>query len=136
MAALEIIDAYHVLINKYMPERQYSRKQNHFFHKPWITKSLKISIRTKNRLFKQTKNTNDPRVHEKYKTYRNVLTRTKQKAKNLFYRNLAIRYGNNKSKIWSFILHRKHFVANKNNNNCNNKNCLNQTWYDGWIVFD
>ena len=64
---------------------------------------MKISIRTKNWLFKQTKNSSDPSVHEKYKAYRNLLTRTKLKAKNIFYKNLAVRYGNNKSKIWRMI---------------------------------
>ena len=102
-ASEKIIEAYHHLIDKFMPERQQSRKQKHFFHKPWITKGLKVSIRTKNRLFKQTKHTNNPIVYENYKVFRNLLTRMKLKAKNIFYKDLAIRYGNNKSKIWKMV---------------------------------
>ena len=47
-----IMSAYHSLIEKYMPIKTLSRRQKRFFNKPWITNGIKISIRTKNMMFK------------------------------------------------------------------------------------
>ena len=86
-----------------MPIKTLSRKQKRFYNKPWITKGLKISIRTKNIVFKLLKNSSEPQVHEKYREYRNLLSRLKVRAKNNYYAELAIQYGNDKSKIWRLV---------------------------------
>ena len=97
-AADYITNAYHSLIEKYMPIKTLSRKQRRFFNKPWITKGIKISIRTKNKMFKMSKTSSKPNLVEKYKVYRSILTRLKIKAKNNYYTALAIEYGNDRSK--------------------------------------
>ena len=102
-AANLIRNAYHHLIEKFMPIKTLSRKQKRFFNKPWITKGLKVSISTKNKMFKLSKSSSDPCVTEKYKAYRNLLTRLKFKARNNYYAELAIQYGNDKSKIWRLV---------------------------------
>ena len=94
---------YHSLIEKYMPIKTLSRKQRRFFNKPWITKGIKISIRTKNKMFKMSKTSSEPNLVEKYKVYRSILTRLKTKAKNNYYAALAIEYGNDRSKIWRLV---------------------------------
>ena len=40
---------------------------------------------------------------EKYKAYCNLRTRLKFKARNNYYAELAIEYGNDKSKIWRLV---------------------------------
>ena len=101
--AESITSIYHDLIEKYMPIRTFSRKQKRFFHKPWISKGIKVSIRTKNNLFKKSKTTNAPGDAEKYKIYRTILTRIKLRAKHNYYSELAFRYGNTKSKMWQLV---------------------------------
>ena len=86
-----------------MPIKTLSRKQRRFFNKPWITKGIKISIRTKNKMFKMSKTSSEPNLVEKYKVYRSILTRLKTKAKNNYYAALAIEYGNDRSKIWRLV---------------------------------
>ena len=54
-------------------------------------------------MFKLSKSSSDPCVTEKYKAYRNLLTRLKFKARNNYYAELAIEYGNDKSKIWRLV---------------------------------
>lgn len=98
-----ITNTYHSLIEKFMPIRTLSRKQKRFFNKPWITKGIRISIKTKNKMFKLSKRSSEPSVVEKYREYRNLLTRIKIKAKNSYYADLAIQYGNDKSKIWRLV---------------------------------
>ena len=39
--AESITQIYNDLVNKYMPLRNFTRKQKRFFHKPWITKGIK-----------------------------------------------------------------------------------------------
>ena len=98
IAANLITNAYHILIEKFMPIKTLSRKQRRFFNKPWITKGIKISITTKNKMFKLSKSSLDPNIVEKYKMYRNLLTRLKFRARNNYYAELAVQYGNDKSK--------------------------------------
>ena len=54
-------------------------------------------------MFKLTKKSNEIAIIEKYKIYRSLLTRLKTKAKNSYYAELAISYGNDKSKIWRLV---------------------------------
>ena len=98
-----ITNVYKALIDKYMPIRTLSRKQRSFFNKPWITKGLKISIKTKNKMFKLSKKYSDPVTIQLYKDYRSLLTQLKIKAKNKYYYELAISYGNDKSKVWRLV---------------------------------
>ena len=42
-------------------------------------------------------------MFSKYKSYRDILTKLKIKAQQNYYSELAVRYGNNKSKIWRLI---------------------------------
>ena len=98
-----IMSTYHSLIEKYMPIKSLSRKQKRFFNKPWITKGIKISIRTKNKMFKLSKDCPETPIIEKYKAYRNLLTRLKIRARNNYYSALAVDYGNDKSKIWRLV---------------------------------
>lgn len=98
-----ITDSCQELIEKFMPNKKLSRKRRHFLCKPWISKGLRISIRTKNKLHRSSLKSTDPVTIGNYKKYRNLLSRLKNKAKNIYYANLASRFGNDKSKTWRLI---------------------------------
>ena len=114
--ASSLTSTYHDLIEKYMPLKKLSRKQKRFSSKPWISKGMKTSIKTKNKLYALSKKTNDPIDIRKYKKFRNILTNIKLRSKYDYYSELAIRYGNNKSKIWRLV-----------NDISNRKRCANNT---------
>ena len=119
-----ITNAYHILIEKFMPIRTLSRKQRRFFNKPWITKGLKISIKTKNKMFKLSKKNYDPTIFNLYKNYRSLLTKLKIKAKNRYYSELAVSYGNDKSKVWRLVneIAKRKRVAKSSVNSITDKN--------------
>ena len=98
-----ITKTYQLLLDKYMPMKKLSRKERRYFHKPWITSAIKVSIKKKNRLFKLSKRKKDLKYTEDYKRYRNILTRTKKKAHDDYYREKLAEYGHNKSKTWRLI---------------------------------
>ena len=58
---------------------------------------------TKNKIFKLSKSSYETTILEKYKVYRNLLSRLKLKAKSNYYAYLAVKYGNDKSKIWRLV---------------------------------
>ena len=49
--AESITSTYIDLIEKYMPRKKLSRKQKRYHQKPWITKGLRNSIKTKDKLY-------------------------------------------------------------------------------------
>ena len=101
--ATVISNTYQKLLDKYMPLKKLSRKERRYFYKPWITSAIKVSIRKKNKLFIKSKRNKDPVYAQEYKTYRNMLTRTKRNAYENYYRDKIARYGQDKSKTWKFI---------------------------------
>ena len=54
-------------------------------------------------MFKLSKDCPETTIIEKYKAYRNLLTRVKTRARNNYYSALAVDYGNDKSKIWRLV---------------------------------
>ena len=52
-------------------------------HKPWLTKAIKKSIKSKHRMYsKLVKSGPNPELHTRYKKYRNMLTSVLRNAKN------------------------------------------------------
>ena len=99
-----ITNSYQYLLDKYMPLRKLTRKQARFYRKPWLTPAIQVSIDKKNKLFRISKRKNASQNSiEEYKTYRNLLTRTKAKAYDNYYREKIALYGQNKAKTWRFI---------------------------------
>ena len=106
-----------------MSVKKMSRKRKSFLGKPWLTKGLKVSIKTKNKLHKSHLKNNDQKSTHKYKLYCTLLNRLKYRSKNNYYADLALRYGNDKAKIWNLIneiTHRKR-TSRKNINSLTNK---------------
>ena len=98
--------------------RPMSRKEKRLTDKPWITKGILISIKTKNRLYKKYfKNKNDHTDNPKrefYKKYLNKLTHIKNLAKRTYYEKLLKTNYKNPSKTWSII---REIVDHKNSYN-------------------
>ena len=98
-----ISNTFKLLLDKYMPLKKLSRKERRYFYKPWITPAIKVSINTKNKLFKKSKRKKDPKYRNEYKVYRNILSRTKRRAFENYYRDKVVSFGNNRAKTWKLI---------------------------------
>jgi hypothetical protein len=77
------------IIDKHVPVKKLSKKQIKFYSKTWITPGIKISIKTKNKLFKKYLNNKSPDCSHNYKLYRNRLTNllrvSKEKYFNIYF---------------------------------------------------
>ena len=84
-----------------------SRREKRLTDKPWITKGILTSIKTKNRLykkyFKNKNNHTDNSQREFYKKYLNKLTHIKNLAKRTYYEKLLKANHKDTSKTWSII---------------------------------
>ena len=121
--AKRIVDAYNIIINKFMPLKKLPTKEIRAFIKPWITKGLKVSIKKKNNLFHISKQINDKKFSDEYKSYRNLLTLLKKKSHDNYYREKLNLYGQNKSKTWKII---NEITKRKKIRKCNIKYIVNE----------
>ena len=96
--ASNLVYLFNSIINRHAPRRPMSRKENRLSDKPWITRGILTSIKTKNKLYKKYfKNKNfdvDKSKKEQCKEYLNKLTHVKNLAKRICYKNL-IKCNNN-----------------------------------------
>ena len=123
LEANAIIDAYQKLIDKYMPLVKLTRKQTRFYRKPWLTPAIQVSIKKKNKLHKIAKKKGASQASIKeYKTYRNLLTRTKVKAYDNYYRDKIAQYGQDKAKTWRVV---NEITKRKRNNKSSIKSIAN-----------
>ena len=79
---------FQVTLDKHAPLRQMSRREKRLSQKPWISKGILKSIKTKNKLFQTHYRSNDPDKKLVYKKYLNKLTHIKCLAKRFYYKNL------------------------------------------------
>ena len=98
-----ITSTYRRLIDKYMPRMKLSNNKRKNPDEPWITSGIKKSIKTKAQLHKKAIRSCSTTDWQKYKSFQNMLTKIKHKAEQLYYRNLSILYGQNKSKTWKLV---------------------------------
>ena len=98
-----ITQVYQNVINKYFPLKKVSKKAMKFINKPWFTKGIKISITKKNKLRYKLKNKYTESAEIYFKRYRNMLTKLKIKAFNMYYGEKAALARNNISKSWAII---------------------------------
>ena len=120
-------DTLGTLLNKYFPKVRIKRKYNN--RKPWLTDSLRMSIKTKNKLYYCYKRINCVKNEVKYKTYKSKLQKLLKVAEKQYYQEFLMKYKNNMKKSWGIIKS----IINKN------KSHLYQTKFklsDGKIVSD
>ena len=132
--AFETNNAFHrfhdtlgTLLNKYFPKVRIKRKYTD--RKPWLTDSLRMTIKTKNELYYCYKRINCVKNEVKYKTNKSKLQKLLKVAEKQYYQELLMKYKNNTKKSWGIIKS----IINKN------KSHLYQTKFklsDGKIVSD
>ena len=84
-----------------LPLRRISRKKKKN-SKPWITKGILISSKTKNKLYIANLKRSANNV-QSYKTYRNKLTHVKEQAKRKYYQGLVLASKHNIKFLWKTI---------------------------------
>ena len=102
----EFIDIFKTTIDKHAPLQKATRRIKRLQKKPWLTKTILISTKTKNKLFVESKkHPNDTELCLFYKKYRNKLTHIIEKS-NLMYYNyntLIAESQHNSKKVWEII---------------------------------
>ena len=99
----ELTSIFMKTLDKHAPLKPMSRREIKLNAKPWITKGILISIKTRNRLLKSCYQCQDPVKIEHYKKYRNKLTHIKALAKQQHYDSLSRKNSNNPKKSWSVM---------------------------------
>ena len=74
----EFVKTFNTTLDHHAPYCFASRKEQHTFQKPWLTKGILKSIGTKNKMFKKQIKSSNPYLIEQYKNYRNKLTHLKE----------------------------------------------------------
>ena len=77
-----------------------TRKEMKLNSKPWTTKGLLTSIKTKNKFFRNYVKNNHQENKMNYKKYRNKLTRIKNLAKRMYYEKQIKENHQDSSKTW------------------------------------
>ena len=99
----QLISAFEFLLNKHSPLQPLSRQEKRLNEKPWISKCILKSIRTKNKLFRSHYRSNDLNKKLFYKKYLNKLTHIKYLAKQSYYKNLFKESEGDSYRTWSII---------------------------------
>ena len=86
------------VLDKYAPLQKLSRKEKRLTEKPWISKGILKSIKTKNKLFRSHCHSIDPNKKLIYKKHLNKLTHIKNLAKRLHYEKLFLENQGNSQK--------------------------------------
>ena len=100
---LKLTETFINILNKHAPLRPLSRREKKLNSKPWITKGILKSIKTKNNLFKSCYKCSDPNKIKFYKKYCNKLTHLKFFAKRQYYHNILRDNRNDPKATWSVI---------------------------------
>ena len=98
-----VIDAISKTIDLVFPLKKRSKKQRKQFRKPWVTLGILTSIKKKHKLYHEYLEKKNDESYEKYKAYRNKLTRLIKNAKKDYYKNLFENCMGDSSKIWEIV---------------------------------
>ncbi len=120
---------YSDVLNKHAPLRSRSRKERKMFNKPWITKGIMKSIKTKKKLYRMVLNDSSKVSWEDYKKYRNKLTHTIENSKRIHFSYKVKASKSNPKKLWQTL---NSIINLKGKRNANHVNSLN----DGDAVID
>ena len=97
------ISSFKQLTDLHAPLRLNSRKERKLALKPWITKRILKSTKTKNRLFNQCYKRNNSDLITQFKQYSNKLATVKRIAKQDYFMSLLPETRNNISQQWKII---------------------------------
>ena len=97
------IDGFADIVNVHAPLKLRNRRQQKQKLKPWLTKAILKSIKTKNKLYTKCYKQNNPESIAYYKKYLNKLTFIKRLAKEQYYTSQLLKHKQDISKQWSII---------------------------------
>ena len=97
------ISSFKQITDMHAPLRLNSQKEQKLVLKPWITKGILKSIKTKNRLFNQCYKRNNSDLITQFRWYSNKLTTVKRIAKQDYFMSLLLESRNNVSQQWKII---------------------------------
>ena len=98
-----LLNAFTALINSHLPLKAQSKKASKLATKPWITKGILNSIKTKNKLFRKCYKQNKRHLIKQYKLYLNKLTSIKRIAKQQYYYSQITTNRRDSAKVWKNI---------------------------------
>ena len=78
-------------------------KKKYSNRKPWLTETLKNSIKMKNKLYHTSKKVQCVRTESNYKRYKNTLNHVLKMAEKKYYKELLLENKDNMRKSWSII---------------------------------
>ena len=90
-------------ITLYAPMRKLTRKQQKLINKPWISRGILKSIKTKQKLYLSHFVNGNLEQKQLYKKYANKLTKVKFAAKKLYYQDKLETSKNNTAEVWRII---------------------------------
>ena len=102
------------VLDKHAPLQKLSQKEKRLTEKPWISKGILKSIKTKNKLFRSHYHSSDPNKKLIYKKHLNKLTHIKNLATRLHYKKLFLENQGNSHKTWSTVGELIHYKNHKN----------------------
>ena len=97
------VDGFADIVNAHAPLKIRNRRQQKQKLKPWLTKAILKSIKTKNKLYTKCYKQNNPELIAYYKKYLNKLTFIKRLAKEQYYTSQLLTHKQDISKQWSII---------------------------------
>ena len=100
----EFVKTFNTTLDHNAPQRFASRKEQHTFQKPWLTKGILKSIGTKNKMLKKPIKSSNPHLIEQYKIYRNKLTYLKELSKQNYFKSMFKKYNNNVKKLGNLLI--------------------------------
>ena len=107
------------VLDKHVPLRPQSRKENKTDLKPWLSKAILKSIRIKQKLFKNVIKNPSTGGWNKFKKYRNKLTHIIEQAKRNYFKNKINKTKSNTKKLWKTVNEIINFKPKKLTNNIN-----------------
>ena len=90
-------------VYKHAPIKTLSKKEKKFRSKPWLTRGIITSIRTKNNMFKLAIRNKSKSFSDSFKKYRNLLTRLKDLSKKLYFKDSVKRASGNSKQLWRTV---------------------------------
>ena len=95
--------SFSAVLDQCLPIKQATRKDLKFKSKPWITLSIKKSIKLKNNMYKSIYKSKNESEIQHLKHYSNLLTRVKKAAKLSYYQQELEKNEYYLRKLWSNI---------------------------------
>ena len=91
-------------MNKHNPLKFKTRKDLYRWRKPWMIKNIIQKIKTKNNLFQKFLKSRDKEDLQKYKSFKNSLSKTMRKNRVLCYQNRIQKSQKNINEIWKTVI--------------------------------